>query len=288
MSTGVFNYQNSSTSTLGYVFDGNYDLPYTSYTNLYIGSTTGIKSLSGSTVISQSLTIGTPSLSGATLDSSGYNLDVKGEFICYCVFKATVFSNIIFEGLATFSNGGNSAEGVDLRLGNPDIEFRNGLTTHAYFVYTGTGIFSFTTNNQIINFSILNSGSLDCNWLISGSIKVQFLNGNVSNPVFKGTINGDNIASIFDVRGTLNYQNSDAPMTIGHLYCNQETNTFLYNASGNQNIQTPSDPSSSGYYNLTLAGSGSKTLLGDVSVKNVYTLTTPATVNLNGHLLTNP
>jgi len=77
-------------------------------------------------------------------------------------------------------------------------------------------------------------------------------------------------------------------MQTGMLYCNQAANTFEYVLAGNQDIQTPSDPTTPGYKNLTLDGSGAKTLLGNVSVKGTYTLTSPATLNTNGFALTNP
>jgi hypothetical protein len=57
---------------------------------------------------------------------------------------------------------------------------------------------------------------------------------------------------------------------------------------GNQDIKTPEDPTNPGYQNLTLSGTGAKRLLGNVSVKGTYTLTAPATLDLNGFTLTNP
>jgi hypothetical protein len=102
-----------------------------------------------------------------------------------------------------------------------------------------------------------------------------------------GTINGADGTAIFDNRSVCNYQNATAPMVTGKLYCNQATNTFIYGFGGNQDITVPSDPTP-GYQNLTLNGSGIKRLFGNVSVKSVYTLTSPATLNSNGFGLTNP
>jgi hypothetical protein len=103
-----------------------------------------------------------------------------------------------------------------------------------------------------------------------------------------GTINGIDSTSIFINKTVFGYLNSTAPMILGKLYCNQATNTFNYLLLGNQNIQAPSDPTFPGYYNLTLSGSGSKTIMGNISVKNTYTLTAPATLNSAGFSLTNP
>jgi len=76
-------------------------------------------------------------------------------------------------------------------------------------------------------------------------------------------------------------------MTTGKLYCNQAVNTFNYNLANGQDITVPSDPTP-GYNNLTISGSGAKRLLGNVSVKGIYTVTPPATLNSNGFSLTNP
>jgi hypothetical protein len=284
MSIGVFNYKNTTTSILGYVFNGNYTLPYINYAGLYIGGS-GTKSLSGATTVNYTMIIGGGSVA-STLDCTGFDLDVKGAFTCYDALLASSFCNIIFEGAAIFSNGVNSSFVVDLRTGNPNIEFRNGLTLHVYSIHTGTGTFKFTTNNQTIDFSVVNAGEFDCNWLISGAITVIHIDGGSNMPAIV-SINGDNASSTLDCRGYLQYQGATAPMTTGKLYCNQAANTFVYNLVGNQNIQVPSD-STPGYKNLTLAGSGAKQLLGNVSVKGTYTLTLPATLNSNGFSLTNP
>lgn len=287
MSIGVFNYKNTVSSTLGYVFNGNFILPYSSYANLFIGGNSGTKSLSGSTIVNQTLVVGSNGFNGSILDCAGYDLDVKGAFTCYDSLIASSFCNIIFEGAARFDHGSNTSTVVDLRIGNPNIEFRAGLTFSVYGAYTGTGIFKFTTANQNLDFSIINGGTFDCNWLISGTITVTHLHGGTNMPAVIGTINGDNGSSTLDCRGYLQYQNATPPMTIGKLHCNQAVNTFIYSASGNQDIQIPSDPTP-GYQNLTLNGSGVKRLLGNVSVKGLYILTSLATLNSNGFSLTNP
>ncbi len=76
-------------------------------------------------------------------------------------------------------------------------------------------------------------------------------------------------------------------MVTGKLYCNQAINTFIYDLASDQDMIVPSDPTP-GYKNLILNGSGAKKLLGNISVKGVYTLTSPATLNSNGFTLTNP
>lgn len=280
MATGVFNYMNGgSASTLGYLAPGNYTLPYTTYAGLIIQGG-GIITLGGNTVVNNNLTI------TYKLECAAYNLTVNGNTIMNNypngVFSKSGAGNLLFVG--SFGTSANSV--IDWSGGNPNAEFRGGLQLSTAFK-TGTGVFTLSTNNQ--TFDALNNvnPTFDANILISGAITVTYTNGNTGT-AFTGTLNGNNSSSIFNCKGVYLYNNATAPMATGKLYCNQAANTFIYGLAGNQDITTPSDPSLPGYYNLTLNGSGAKRLLGNVSVKQVYTLTGPATLNSNGFSLTNP
>ena len=278
MLTGIFNYNHLSTSTIGYVFNGSYTLPQFSYANLIIAGT-GAKIQSANTTVTKTF------INNGTYECGGFDLTVTGTFTNNGNFTANSFCNITLIGSALFGSP-FSAIGVDLRNGNPNVEFRGGLDIHAATTYTGTGSFKFSTNNQSLSFSAYNTGICAANFLISGAITVTFTSGGTI-PDCLGTLNGDNALSTFDNRGTFAYTNAIAPMATGKLYCNQATNTFNYDLPGGQDITLPSDPTP-GYKNLTLSGSGAKKLLGNVSVKNTYTLTSPATLNSNGFSLTNP
>jgi hypothetical protein len=70
-------------------------------------------------------------------------------------------------------------------------------------------------------------------------------------------------------------------MATGILDTSTNLNTWIY-GSGSQDVK------GNIYRNLTFNGGGTKTLQGNVSVQNTYTLISPATVNLNGFALTNP
>jgi len=283
MTTGIFNYQYSSTSTLGYAFNGTYTLPYSTYANLVI-SGTGTKILGTDTVIGQAFT------NNGGFDTNGYNLTVtgiftNGDFAGHGDFTSNAFSTIVFIGFVEIQSGGSI--GFDLTTGNSNVEFRGGWDVHsASPTKTGMGTYSFTTNNQTVSFSAYNNGSSTANFLISGAITVTFTGSSLT-PNFSGTLNGDNALSVWDNRGIFMYQNGMAPMVTGKLYCNEATNTFIYGAAGNQDITVPSD-ATPGYQNLTLNGSGAKRLLGNVSVKGIYTLTLPATLNTSEYSLTNP
>jgi hypothetical protein len=77
-------------------------------------------------------------------------------------------------------------------------------------------------------------------------------------------------------------------MATGILDTSTNLNTWIYGLS-NQDIKgSPTTSPKQVYRNLTLNGGGTKTLQGYVSVQNTYTLTAPASVNLNGYTITNP
>jgi hypothetical protein len=286
MVTGVWNYQHGANSTLGYNFNGNYTIPYTSYANLVINGT-GIKTLSGNTTTSKGLVTNSLAHDG-NLECGGFDLTVTTTFLNQGSLKASTFCNILFIGNANFSNGNNTGVGVDLRTGNPNVEFRGGLSILAYINYTGTGTWKFSTNNQTLAFQNIIGGSWDAAILVSG-ITLTYSGGGTSmaGAPINSTINAVNSTDIFNNTGVLVYMNATAPMVTGKLYCNQSANTWIYGALANQDIKVPSDPTP-GYKNLTLQGSGAKKLLGNVSVKGIYTLTAPATLNSNGFALTNP
>jgi len=279
MSTGIFNHQYTSTSTLGYVFNGAYTLPYSTYSGLFIAGT-GTKTLSANTTVGQAFS------NNGYLECNGFDLTVTGVFSNAGGLSTNAFCNLLFENAASFTVYSGSF-GVDFRTGNPNVEFRNGLEVHTQQCYTGSGTFTFSTNNQTLNFSAFNGGACNCNILISGAISLLFLGNATTAGTITGVVNGDNTSSTFNNGGTFQYNNSQQPMQTGLLLCNQVTNTFIYGATINQDIKLPSD-SIPGYQNLTLNGSGVKRLLSNVSVKGIYSLISPATLNSNGFVLTNP
>jgi hypothetical protein len=288
MSTGVFNYQNLSVSKLGYTFNGNYTLPYTTYTNLVIYGT-GTKSLIDNTIIAGNLNVNDFQLFDAKLDCGNYNLIVNGTTSINgsgnITSDASLFGTnctMIFIGAFTM-NTRNISYGTGVTL-----EFRGGASLNAFgSLATLNCNINFTTSSQ--TFSTINTLTFAGNFNISGGITVSVNLGTsiTGCGVITGVINGSNSLDIFNNTGFSNYQNPIPPMVTGKLYCNQSPNTFIYGLTGNQDIQIVSDPTP-GYKNLVLQGSGTKKLLGNISVKGIYTLTLPATLNSNGFTIFNP
>lgn len=279
MATGILD-KSSVLGVVGYIFNGTYSLPYTTYGGLYIAGT-GIKSTSGNTTLSGTF------VNEGSFEMGSYDFSVGGATTAALVgskISKSGTGNITFIGFAQIY-------GILTLNGNPNIECRNGLQlgpVSASFV-SGTGTLTFSTNNQTWSTSGgLPNEIMYWNILISGAITLTLANG-VSLTVY-GTFNGNNGNSILDNRiniASVSYRNAIAPMLTGKLYCNQALNKWFYDLAGDQDIQVPSDPVP-GYSSLTLGGSGAKKLLGNVSVKGIYTLNGSATLDSNGFALTNP
>lgn len=287
MSTGIIDIT-TNINTISFSYTGNGTIPFTSMYGYQITSSTGTKKLGGNTTL-----LGNLSSSGGSgiLDCDVYNLTVNGtttisNMLSAAIIKTGAGGTLTFIGLLT-STGAGGVNGIDLSTGNPNVECRGGITCGGnHKIKTGTGTWTLSTNSQSLTSATSNS-TFDCALLISGAITVTVPSGSIF--TLTGTLDGNNASSTFDNRGTVTYNNATKPMnTNGVLQTNAAVNTWVY-GSGNQNILGgPSLVAKQVYRNLTLNGGGVKTLQGYVSVQNTYTLTAPATLNLNGFTLTNP
>jgi len=215
--------------------------------------------------------------SSAVFNSFGFDLTFGGASTS--TWDASSFfnktgGNVIVNGLLDISY-------CICRVTNTTFEFRNGLTIDAQRA-TWTGcVFNFTTNNQnffcgAISFSEGNILEADIN--ITG-VTVTFNSTSNIIPVITGVINGTNGSSIMDNRQSINYQNAAEPMATGQLQCNNAANTFMYTRDGAQNVKGIT------YRILIFGGSGSKTLLGNITC-TTFELTGTATINYNGFTIT--
>jgi hypothetical protein len=278
---GSLDYTTNTNASIGFRFNGNFTLPATTFQGLRIGGT-GTKTLSGNTLVQRSLfLLGNNSAPGTEgiLQCSTFDLQVNlltaiGGF---GVEKGATLlkngaGNLLFIGNFTTSNGGDT---ITL-TGNPTIEFRGGISLSSGGNNWGTGSITFSTNSQTCY--LYNLVTFKQNILISGAIIVdayQFITS--------GSIDGNNAGSTIRqiANSVVTYNNATQPMATGILDTSTNLNTWIY-GSGSQNVKGGT------YRNLTLNGGGTKTLQGNVSVQNTYTLTSPATLNLNGFTLTNP
>jgi hypothetical protein len=289
--TGIFNPTNATTSVLGFVFNGNYTLPYTSFNGLLIAGT-GTKTLSGNTTLSSLLSLqgGNATLELASFDfnNSGVTSISAGALL----LSKTGAGTITFGGLVTIISANNFG-GFNF-TGNPTIEFRNGFTNGAAAISSfnlGSGPISFTTNNQTFTHPFRTT-TINGTMTIGNGITLTLDNSNSGGTTFiiNGVVNGSNGTSALrmGVNNVTVYNNTTQPMATGVLDTSTNLNTWIYGLN-NQDIKgSPTISPKQVYRNLTLNGTGVKTLQGHVSVLNTYTLTAPATLALNGFTLTNP
>ena len=277
MATGVFNLNHSGNSRILINTGVIMNLPLTSFYDLDVA---GTSTVIGNTTVSRNFSV------EGSLQLSTYDFSVSGI--------STISGGLNKSGAGTVSLNTLTINGSSASIsftGNPIVNLAGNWTGDC------RGGVNFGTNTVTITASmtigIWTSGNVAYamahNFLIASgktltNTGLNTTSGGIQNT---GTINGADSTAIFDNRSFYYNNNSAAPMNTGKLYCNQTLNTFIYGLGGNQDITSPSD-ATPGYQNLILQGSGVKRLLGNVSVKGTYTLTSPATLNTNGFALTNP
>lgn len=279
MPTGVFNYNFSGIASI-WIY-ATMTLPFSSYYQLIVDNN-ATATLSANTSVSNNLI-----LNSGTLQLSTYNFSVSGTTTYSGTISKSGSGTVTFAAMSCAGSTGK----IDFSTGNPTVNLTGNISGD---VRAGLNFGTAVNINASLTMGVWIAGNVapSVSWNILIGSGVIFTNTGLSTTfggiITTGTINGADSTSIFINKSVFGYANAQEPMQTGKLYCNQTVNTFNYQLLGNQNIQIVSDPTLPGYYNLTLSGSGAKTLLGNASVKNIYTLTSPATLNSNGFVLTNP
>lgn len=284
MTTGIMTMQSSA--SLEYLFNGDATIPYSSLNNLTIGGT-GVKTLSSDLIINGFLKMQT-----GTLELSTYNLTVEGTSNDFISSSTGLFGASTLQRTPTSTGALLKFVGQQLNCNNDsfvlnigasnDIELQNGFGLTNNILTFRNMILS--TTQTITDNGSGHASTLNGNMIIGNGCIVTLTTIKV---ILAGILNGNDSSSSFVNRSFFNYQNPQQPMQTGLLFCNEGANTFVYGLSGGQDITIPSD-GIPGYQNLTLNGTGVKRLLGNISIKGIYTLTAPATLDSNGFVLTNP
>jgi hypothetical protein len=270
MSTGTFNHKTTVGSSMTYHFNGDYTLPYTNYHYLTIKGT-GVKSLSGNTIINNDFAINTSSV----IELGNYDFTVIGKTVSTGngLINKSGTGNVLFIGNMDINSSITF-------LSNPIVELRGGINITGGVPNFGTGTLIFTTNSQTLT-NGFDGITFDCAVYIDSGITITHTSQFGIATTFKNSLAGGNNSSTFINRGIVRYLWAEQPMQTGILNCNVVENLFIYGSIGLQDI-TPGV-----YRSLTINGSGNKKLLGNVSVVSVYTIILPATLNENGFVLTN-
>ena len=203
-------------------------------------------------------------------------------------------------GLFIDNNGGGTntfngavtvnANGTISTANNSPYNFNAGLTNSGTITLGGTGAIAFSggiTNSGTISQTAAGAVSFANTQNISGSGTVSLTGAvtvntgisvtNTSTVSITGALTGGNPAStwINSTNGTLNYGNAASPMGVGILTATANPNLVNYNLANPQNVNGTT------YYNLTLSGSGLKTMLAGITVNNNLAISGTATLYTN-------
>jgi hypothetical protein len=213
------------------------------------GGTIGSGTNTGSVNISGALTMptGDASIGRVNLTASGATTVANPSVLNF----TDINGNKIFAGVVTvYGFWNNSAD--------EDIEFRNGFNYSGAGFISGDGTYRFTTN------TILFDGSSPMTF--TGDVMVDVITvSHFRTTTIEGVLGGSGTWQNMNT-SILNYENPVAPMAAGTLDISTNTNTVNYSGTAPQSI-TPAD-----YHNLTLSGGGAKTLLGNTSISETFTM----------------
>ncbi len=221
----------------------------TTMTSITTGGTASL-TVGANTATSGNLTVGTGS--NFSMGASTFTLSVSGTTDVSGTLANSGTGQKTYIGAVTINSGGSWTN-----ANNGFIVFRGGLTNNsAGTVSFGTGLVTFTTNNQALAGS--QNITFGGNVAISGNITIT--NDNTATVSITGTLDGNSASSRWTqgTNSTLAYGNTTNMMaTAGLLDASTNSpNTVSYNADGNQTVFNPNAGTSSTYDNLTFGGTG--------------------------------
>ena len=201
---------------------------------------------------------------GTTLTVAGFNFTVTGTTTVGGGTSGTLTHSSVtgtktFTGLVTINSGGQWTNTI-----NEEINFRGGLTNNGTFT-AGTGIYTFTINNQEI-------GGTSATTIPNVTVTTITLTNNIT------TGAGLTVSTALIGTGGLT-QGTNAVLTIGGtstvttLTATASGNTVNYNANGAQAACKVTT-----YNNLTLSVAGAKTFATTPTVNGILSIEGTATV----------
>ena len=255
----------ASAGTVTYSSTATNIIPGTYFNLTLTGAST--KTLYGNVIVTNNLTI-----SDGTLQLADKNITVLGTTsVTGTIADNNSLGVDTFGGLVTINPGGT----WDFSAGNSACVFKGGLAFNGTTFNSGTGTYSFTTNNQNIDGSspITFSGNI----LIASTISVTNLNASSgTGTTIKGSLDGVYAASTYINKGITSYQNASSPMSPGTLDPSANGNIFRY-SGGTQTISGDNP-----YYNLVITGTNSKTFNSNITVGGDLTIQNNTTITFGG------
>lgn len=285
---------NAAGNTSGITVNSGSTLRFTSNSALTMDRGGSIKVNSGGTI-----SMNGNSSSSISYGAYSYSVVVDGNLSTGDI-TTTSGSNITFSGSGSISlgddftvSGGNGRTITNNVSGGFTVGGDLIFNTNANTTFTNqqpltvTGVVNFsTTNIALTNSSTINAGSISVAASTNSGNKIT---NNAGASITVGAITPNNANFVIDNNGTItqtgNFNtvgtsakfnnlagstwNFSGSTSSTRIFCSTSSNTFAYSAAGNQTITIPADGS---YYNLSLAGSGTKTLSaatdinGDLSI----------------------
>lgn len=291
----IDNFIPGTTSSVQYVGQEQYlfNVPYRNL-NVFGGSTkiaTGNVTVSGNLSIAASANINYELPSMCAFDLVQYDLTVQGTTsISVGRLIKNCSGNILFVGQVTISTGGILGRAVEFS-GNPTVELRGGLqmggnNNPSEKEITGTGQWRFTTNNQSIFIGANTTPGVlfDCEIIIDN---IELTVGSANAFVLNTTnfINGTTPTSKLINRGTINFRTQVGAansMTTGLV----DFTTFVNTVAFTGNYTATVSSALSQFYNLSVTGTGTKTVSANTSVSSL-SLTAAGTMDLASYNFTN-
>lgn len=241
------------------------------------GSIRYIENYTYETVVNGAVQVGAMTInSNANLTFSGSgSVNVEGEL---------TVSNGVGKTVTLNATGGFTV-GTNISFTSSSTTFVNqqSLQVGGAITYTASNV-SVTNNSTIIAGSLSSgfSGSSFTNaasavFNVGSMTATGFVLNNSGTINQTGNFTTTGVTNLNNLNGaTWNYSGTN---TTNHLYCNNGTNTFNYNAPGAQSVSVPADA----YSNLTFSGSGAKSLSGNIDVNGNISLEGSAQLAASSH-----
>jgi hypothetical protein len=213
-----------------------------------------------------------------TLATNDFNINSgNGRNITFNISGGVTISNDLY--FQTLSSNTTLTNNQPLTIGNRLVFASNNVS-----VINGSSV---TAGNMLVNANSNNNNSFTNNTSSSFTVgAIDLTNGDFTFDNY-GTVNQTGNFSNIDTGSA--FRNRDGSTwnlsgggTNTRLFCNYGTNTFNYNAAGNQNILAPAD----NYINLSLTGSGIKTQTSNLDINGNLTIGGTAQGDISASLYT--
>jgi len=223
-----------------------------------------------------------------TLELGQYDYYCSGSTLIngglYGTLSKSQPGNVIFNGALRNTAAGYPLNLINFSNGNPTIEVRNGIDLYQYnIVNTGKGTWRFTTNNQSL-YNTAGSSTIIFDGPVSIENVALSVLANASTVTLNDVINGTTPSSQLINSGTINFNSATSlnSMTTGSFNFTSSNNTIGFTGNYSTTISTRYGV----LRNLSISGTGTKTLGTSSYISGALTLNNPGVLELSSHNLT--